>query len=111
MKPNYKTISHLSCLDHNARGASLIPLGGKTNEVIVNLSDEEGIEEIKGSRIYPKQIRKFLWNNRKSRAFTRRESVLWTAYIPGTDTSILGVGAYTKRRIAERSKKEIISNG
>ena len=105
---DYKKISHITCLNHNAKGGAITQLGGRTNEVVVNLSDEDSYMEIEGDKISPKQVRKYMWDNRKRRSFKRESAVVWTFFNSEENVSVIAVGAYTSKPAATRCRKDII---
>lgn len=107
VKPLSRGISAI----HNKAGFTAFTLDGadvrtlKDDIPILSLvttttEDEEG--RIPGNIIYPKDIRRFLFNWRNDRRATRENAVLITAYDKEKNVSFIGLAALVPNALAER---------
>ena len=58
--------------------------------------------EVGGETLSPKDIRRFLWENRGSRAIQRDRSFIETAYDEDSDVSTVKIGTMTGANVLER---------
>ena len=58
--------------------------------------------ELPGEELAPRDIRKFLWENRGMRCITRDRSFIWSKYLPKSDSSVIGIGTLTTEKVLER---------
>lgn len=77
---------------------------GDAPEVVVDLS-RNGMATVKGREVGKKTLGRLLFGFRNTRFLRRRRAVVWTAYNPDTDESIVGFGAWTSREAANRLKR------
>ena len=100
--PAWKKIVKKLTFEHQQEGSSIVLFDPHSKGYLVNLTEEDLYLEIDGKELQSKKVRKFLWENRKKRAFQRKRGLVWSAYIEDEDKSYVGVGALTTKKVAER---------
>ena len=58
--------------------------------------------EVGGPSVAPREIRKFLWDNRNSRSVLRDRAFVWSRYDSESDSSTVGLGALTVKPAIDR---------
>jgi len=112
-----KTIKHLShavSTIHNERGFTAFMLDGTPAKVVqeevpgldlLTVTDEGEEGRVAGPTIYPKDVRRFLFNWRNDRRSTREGAVLVTAFDKDRNVSFIGLAALVRKEVADRMIK------
>ena len=103
---NWKEISRRLVALHDEQEAAVIRFSPDSKGEMVNLSNDKFSLEVEGRKLTAKKVRKFLWEQRKSRALQRKNAILWSAYVEDEDKSYIGVGALTSPKVAARLRGE-----
>ena len=101
---NWKKLSQQISESHRENGGTMITESGEfpAKGVCLNLTDEDKMLVKNGPDLHPKEIRKWLWNNRQTRALSRDSFIVWTAYDLDEHTSFLGVGSIVSPDVSSR---------
>ena len=108
----WKQITAIASEMHNEYGISAINKEGEeilsSDKPIFSVMEPQALA---GKEITPKSLRKFTWENRKSRALTRDTAIIWTYYDNESDTSFVGVGAQVNPEVIGRVDQGKILRG
>ena len=103
---NWKKISTSVVEMHNTLGGALINIEGENaagdDSSLITTSTEEETFSLVGNQLKPKQVRRFMWNQRNSRALKRDNVIIWSWYDEEEDTTYMGFGAKVKPVLIER---------
>ena len=96
--------------NHAARGGAVCFLrpqrasDAPRSQVMVDLS-REGFARVPGREMGKKTLGRLLFRFRNTRLLRRSRAMIWTAYDAATNQSVVGFGASTTRKAAEKLKK------
>ena len=107
---NWKRLASLLSATHNEKGVAFILLSPEfvyvSDRVYIDMAGPSRDLTTEGRLLNPKKIREWCWRNRHCRAFQRPTAFFYSIYDPQEDRTFVGVGAVTKREVAQRMKKD-----
>mgnify|MGYP003117660179 CR=1 FL=1 len=106
MSTDWKKISKSVVKMHNSLGGALVDINGdnavEEGSSIINTATEDNTLELVGNELKPKEVRKFMWDQRKSRDLKRDNVIIWSWYDEEEDKTYMGFGAKIKPTLIER---------
>ena len=100
---DWKELSQMLSEEHNNSGAAVLPIQfGLQEEGLVLVPREWG--QLDGEFVSSKVLRKFWWDQRRSRATARESGVVWSSYSKTEDVSLFGFGVLVPQAVQERWK-------
>tara|TARA_Y100000593_G_scaffold71239_1_gene130808 strand:+ start:134 stop:448 length:315 start_codon:yes stop_codon:yes gene_type:complete len=103
---------------HNSLGGALVDIHGDNavdeETSIITTSEEEDTHSLVGNKLRPKEVRKFMWDKRKSRDLKRDNVVIWSWYDEEEDTTYMGFGAKVSPVLVDRGlikSERIVKHG
>ena len=105
---NWKLLSKTVSEMHDRIGLSVVNKEGEavTEGRLINLTKEEATFTKSGGSLKPKEIRKWLWEYRKNRSFSRNNLVVWSSFREEENKTYMGVGAVVPEQVASRFPEE-----
>ncbi len=115
---DWKKISKSVVEMHNSLGGALVDIHGDNavdeETSIITTSEEEDTHSLVGNKLRPKEVRKFMWDKRKSRDLKRDNVVIWSWYDEEEDTTYMGFGAKVSPVLVDRGlikSERIVKHG